>query len=60
MYRYEERKELRELDIIKWFNSCCMCCAKCISYGTGDCSECCVDNDVDCKDCMLYNNKKYE
>ena len=54
---YTERKEL---DMFKWFNSCCMCCARCISYGTGDCSECCVDNDVDCKDCMLYNNKKYE
>ena len=52
MNMFEERK-LRDLDI-KWFNSCGMCCAKCISYGTDECKECCTVNDVECNNCRLY------
>lgn len=52
MNMFEERK-LIDLDI-KWFNTCCMCCAKCISYGTDECEECCTVNDVECNNCRLY------
>ena len=48
---YNERK-MTELDI-KWYNTCWMCCARCISYGTGECNECCDNNGVDCKNCLL-------
>ena len=53
---FEERKRL---DVTKWFNTCCMCCAKCISYGTNDCSECCTVNEVECQDCMLYSRNEF-
>ena len=47
---YNKRKV--ELEI-KWMNTCGMCCIHCISYGTGECHECCDVNDISCKDCKL-------
>lgn len=53
---FEERKRL---DLTLWFNSCGICCARCISYGTMECSECCDVNEVDCEKCMLYSQSEY-
>ena len=52
---YNERK-MTELDI-KWYNTCWMFCARCISYGTGECDECCDTNNIDCKNCLLRDKQ---
>ena len=48
---FEERK-MYDINI-KWFNTCYMCCAKCISYGTYECEECCDTNGIECDNCSL-------